>query len=172
MGAVNGATGYRVYRRKSIENNYALLNYITSCSYRDTNLDNNSTYIYKVEAYDASGNTSSSTVTVTTKDGLPATPDTDLDNDYNVDDPIFDDSNSNIVLNWGSGDSISAINDNYYYVIERSEDGRDFIVIAEVEYTSGNSNYVDNDIIAGCRYIYRVKAVNVYGVSDMLCGIL
>ncbi len=49
-GAVNGATGYRVYRRASGENGWSYLKTVKECNYTDKNVSNSKYYRYTVRA--------------------------------------------------------------------------------------------------------------------------
>lgn len=55
--AVNGASGYKVYRAKSSTGTYSSIKTTTSTTYTDTELTGGSTYYYKVIAYKTVGTT-------------------------------------------------------------------------------------------------------------------
>ena len=76
--SVTGATGYVVYRSSSASGTYRDVGDVTTNSYTDTGLTANTTYYYKVSAYNSTGEESaqSSSVSATTIPSapIPATP--------------------------------------------------------------------------------------------------
>ena len=137
--AVTGATGYEVYRAGT-DGKYSKITTVTSTSYVDTNVKNNTQYSYKIKAYNAAGASAFSTAASLKKTQISVS-------------NLKADANGNKVqLSWTGG-----VTGAEGYVIYRRTEGGSY---AEIGRTSGNT-YSDT-ISAGIKYYY---AVAVYSGS-------
>jgi fibronectin type 3 domain-containing protein len=59
---ISGATGYRIYRSLSRSGTYTRVGTITSTSFTNTGLASNTTYYYKVSAYNNAGESAQSSM--------------------------------------------------------------------------------------------------------------
>ena len=137
--AVTGATGYEVYRAGT-DGKYSKITTVTSTSYVDTNVKNNTQYSYKIKAYNAAGTSAFSTAMSLKKTQISVS-------------NLKADANGNKVqLSWTGG-----VTGAEGYVIYRRTEGGSYTKIGT---TSGNT-YSDT-ISAGIKYYY---AVAVYSGS-------
>ena len=137
--AVTGATGYEVYRAGT-DGKYSKITTVTSTSYVDTNVKNNTQYSYKIKAYNAAGTSAFSTAASLKKTQI------------SVSNLKADANGSKVQLSWTGG-----VTGAEGYVIYRRTEGGSYTKIGT---TSGNT-YSDT-ISAGIKYYY---AVAVYSGS-------
>ena len=137
--AVTGATGYEVYRAGT-DGKYSKITTVTSTSYVDTNVKNNTQYSYKIKAYNAACTSAFSTAASLKKTQI------------SVSNLKADATGSKVQLSWTGG-----VTGAEGYVIYRRTEGGSY---TEIGRTSGNT-YSDT-ISAGIKYYY---AVAVYSGS-------
>ncbi len=137
--AVTGATGYEVYRAGT-DGKYSKITTVTSTSYVDTNVKNNTQYSYKIKAYNAAYTSAFSTAASLKKTQI------------SVSNLKADANGSKVQLSWTGG-----VTGAEGYVIYRRTEGGNY---TEIGRTSGNT-YSDT-ISAGIKYYY---AVAVYSGS-------
>ena len=137
--AVTDATGYEIYRAGT-DGKYSKITTVTSTSYVDTNVKNNTQYSYKIKAYNAAGASAFSTAASLKKTQI------------SVSNLKADANGSTVQLSWTGG-----VTGAEGYVIYRRTEGGSY---AEIGRTSGNT-YSDT-ISAGIKYYY---AVAVYSGS-------
>ena len=137
--AVTDATGYEIYRAGT-DGKYSKITTVTSTSYVDTNVKNNTQYSYKIKAYNAAGASAFSTAASLKKTQI------------SVSNLKADANGSTVQLSWTGG-----VTGAEGYVIYRRTEGGSY---AEIGRTSGNT--YSNTIIAGIKYYY---AVAVYSGS-------
>ena len=137
--AVTDATGYEIYRAGT-DGKYSKITTVTSTSYVDTNVKNNTQYSYKIKAYNAAGASAFSTAASLKKTQI------------SVSNLKADANGSKVQLSWTGG-----VTGAEGYVIYRRTEGGSY---AEIGRTSGNT--YSNTISAGIKYYY---AVAVYSGS-------
>ena len=137
--AVTDATGYEIYRAGT-DGKYSKIKTVTSTSYVDTNVKNNTQYSYKIKAYNAAGASAFSTAASLKKTQI------------SVSNLKADANGSKVQLSWTGG-----VTGAEGYVIYRRTEGGSY---AEIGRTSGKT-YSDT-ISAGIKYYY---AVAVYSGS-------
>ena len=137
--AVTDATGYEIYRAGT-DGKYSKIKTVTSTSYVDTNVKNNTQYSYKIKAYNAAGASAFSTAASLKKTQI------------SVSNLKADANGSKVQLSW-----TGVVTGAEGYVIYRRTEGGSY---AEIGRTSGNT-YSDT-ISAGIKYYY---AVAVYSGS-------
>ena len=137
--AVKGATGYEIYRAGT-DGKYSKITTVTSTSYVDTSVKNNTQYSYKIKAYNAAGTSAFSTAASLKKTQI------------SVSNLKADANGSKVQLSWTGG-----VTGAEGYVIYRRTEGGSYTKIGT---TSGNT-YSDT-ISAGIKYYY---AVAVYSGS-------
>ena len=137
--AVTDATGYEIYRAGT-DGKYSKITTVTSTSYVDTNVKNNTQYSYKIKAYNAAGASAFSTAVSLKKTQI------------SVSKLKADANGSTVQLSWTGG----VTGAEGYVIYRRTEDGS----YAEIGRTAGNT-YSDT-ISAGIKYYY---AVAVYSGS-------
>ncbi|WP_368293240.1 cell wall-binding repeat-containing protein [Dehalobacter sp. TBBPA1] len=150
---VDGATSYWVYRSQSSTTNFLKIATVTDVSYTNTGLCANTTYYYKIRAYNSSG-TSTYTSAVSAKTsaptGEPLTP-TGLE--------ATTLSSSQIELVWDP----STDAESYYVFRDTSASGSFTTKIATVKTTT----YTSTGLTAGKRYYFKVQAYNSgFGTSS------
>ena len=131
--AVKGATGYEIYRAGT-DGKYSKITTVTSTSYVDTNVKNNTQYSYKIKAYNAAGASAFSTAASLKKTQI------------SVSNLKADANGSKVQLSWTGG-----VTGAEGYVIYRRTEGGSY---TEIGRTSGNT-YSDT-ISAGIKYYYTV----------------
>jgi len=151
---VYGASYYRLYRASSYSGNYYIVGeYIYDTYYYDNYLDANTTYYYKVSAFNESGDSSRSEIvsaTTNSNSGRPDTP-TGL--------TVTDTTSNSVSLSW-----YSVSGANYYRLYRASSYYGDYYSVADYIYdTYTYDNYLD----ANTTYYYKVSAGNDYGESEM-----
>ena len=137
--AVKGATGYEIYRAGT-DGKYSKITTVTSTSYVDTSVKNNTQYSYKIKAYNAAGASAFSTAASLKKTQI------------SVSNLKADANGSKVQLSWTGG-----VTGAEGYVIYRRTEGGSY---TEIGRTSGNT--YSNTISAGIKYYY---AVAVYSGS-------
>ena len=131
--AVKGATGYEIYRAGT-DGKYSKITTVTSTSYVDTNVKNNTQYSYRIKAYNAAGTSAFSTAASLKKTQI------------SVSNLKADANGSKVQLSWTGG-----VTGAEGYVIYRRTEGGSY---TEIGRTSGNT-YSDT-ISAGIKYYYTV----------------
>jgi subtilisin-like proprotein convertase family protein len=141
--------GYRIYRSKAGGEFVELVNLSPDIeSYLDTGLEGNTVYAYRLSAYNAGGDSEFALVETMTFEAPPLTP-VNLRAENTI---------TEITLNWKD------VADNEdEFVIERSTGNADFVVLKIL--VSDLSTYIDNDVVYGDLYTYRVYARNAAGDS-------
>ena len=137
--AVKDATGYEIYRAGT-DGKYSKITTVTSTSYVDTNVKNNTQYSYKIKAYNAAGTSAFSTAASLKKTQI------------SVSNLKADATGSKVQLSW-----TGVVTGAEGYVIYRRTEGGSY---TEIGRTSGNT--YSNTISAGIKYYY---AVAVYSGS-------
>ena len=130
---VTDATGYEIYRAGT-DGKYSKITTVTSTSYVDTNVKNNTQYSYKIKAYNAAGASAFSTDASLKKTQI------------SVSNLKADANGSKVQLSWTGG-----VTGAEGYVIYRRTEGGSY---TEIGRTSGNT-YSDT-ISAGIKYYYTV----------------
>jgi len=64
--SATGATGYKIYRSSSASGTYSIVGDVPATSYTDTRLNANTTYYYKVSAYNSAGESAQSSYALAT----------------------------------------------------------------------------------------------------------
>jgi len=149
--SVNDATSYDIYRATSSSGTYTKVDTVTTTSYTDDELSDDTTYCYKVKAVNSSGTSDySSVVRATTSD--------DSD-ELSVPDDLTAkvESSSEIYLDW---DSVSDATS--YNIYRATSSSGTYTKVGIVTTTS----YTDDELSDDTTYYYKVKAVNSSGTSD------
>jgi uncharacterized repeat protein (TIGR02543 family) len=147
----SGATGYRVYRSNSPSGSYSMVEAGTSSAYyTDTGLSPNTTYYYKVSAYNSAGESAqSSSASATTLSGqggsAPSTP-------TGVTATAL--SSSSIQLSWNPVSGATG------YIISYTDD----FGMHQSEETTGTS-YTHTGLSPNTTYLYAIYAYNSAGES-------
>ncbi|AKL96346.1 fibronectin type III domain-containing protein [Clostridium aceticum] len=144
-------TGFKIERKVS-GGNYSQIDRVdaNTKSYTDTGLTADTTYIYRIRAYnDTEDSVYSNEVTETTE-GRPAAP-TNL--------TITSSTNTSVNLAW-----TDKSNNETGFKIERKVSGGSYVQIDMVG--ANKTTYKDTDIDSGERYAYRIRAYNSAGNSD------
>ncbi len=132
--AVTDATGYEIYRAGT-DGKYSKITTVTSTSYVDTSVKNNTQYSYKIKAYNAAGTSAFSTAASLKKTQI------------SVSNLKADANGSKVQLSWTGG-----VTGAEGYVIYRRTEGSESYT--EIGRTAGNT-YSDT-ISAGIKYYYTV----------------
>ena len=163
-GALTGLGGFVIYRADPLNNN--VLTYLTTVdgthrAYRDTGLENRTTYRYQISAIDDEGNESarSPIKTVTTTDNIVVPP-TNLRASYNGSVP-------EVNVSWTAPDQYDS------FVVQRAvlAAGASSQDLTDADYTAlaithQTTSYDDQSITSGTVYVYRVRT-NLSGrISD------
>ncbi len=126
-------------------------------TYRDTGLDEYTTYLYRVRAFNNTPENSgysltdySMNVTATTFRSIPIQP-----SDAVIASPVF----HTVQMTWTD----NAFNE-YGYRITRSIDGVNYQIVAELD--AGTVEYEDTELTAGTDYWYSLVAFNSGGASE------
>ena len=141
--AVKGATGYEIYRAGT-DGKYSKITTVTSTSYVDTSVKNNTQYSYKIKAYNAAGASAFSTAASLKKTQI------------SVSNLKADANGSTVQLSWTGG-----VTGAEGYVIYRRTEGGSY---AEIGRTSGKT-YSDT-ISAGIKYYYTVAVYSGSRTED------
>jgi fibronectin type 3 domain-containing protein len=154
--AVNGATGYAVYRSDSATGTFTKLTALKTTYYMNQVLPTGKTFYYKIQAYRTENgkNTYGPSSTIAFAKTVPAVPGSPKAA------PV---PNTGIKISWSAVPGASG------YVIYRSDSGPgNYEKLTAVKLTS----YTDKSVMAGETYFYTVQAyttvkgVNVYGGSS------
>ncbi|OPX85469.1 MAG: Exoglucanase B precursor [Pelotomaculum sp. PtaB.Bin104] len=147
-------TGFKIERKESGEN-YTQVTTLgaNANSYEDTDLDSNTTYYYRVRAYNSSGHSAYSNEDSTTTSGSGAVPEAPSELSATAA------SASRINLTWEDNS-----NNETGFKIERKRSGGTYNQIATVG--ANVTTYTDSSLSDDIRYYYRVRAYNAYGNSD------
>ena len=132
--AVKGATEYEIYRAGT-DGKYSKITTVTSTSYVDTSVKNNTQYSYKIKAYNAAGTSAFSTAASIKRTQI------------SVSNLKADANGSKVQLSWTGG-----VTGAEGYVIYRRTEGSESYT--EIGRTAGNT-YSDT-ISAGIKYYYTV----------------
>ncbi|MSS71495.1 MAG: hypothetical protein EXS64_08390 [Candidatus Latescibacteria bacterium] len=153
---LTGLSGYRIYRSKGNTTSFVLLASTAQNVYVDTGLEPLTIYFYAVSAYDPSGNESARTAPaqVTTKgiatpSGVRATGDI-----------------GKITIIWNPNTETELLGYNLYrstrsdtlYVRLPGNEG--------TRYTTGQTTYIDSNLVANTRFYYRVSAVGAGSLGE------
>ncbi len=142
--AVTDATGYEIYRAGT-DGKYSKITTVTSTSYVDTNVKNNTQYSYKIKAYNAAGASAFSTAVSLKKTQI------------SVSKLKADANGSTVQLSWTGG----VTGAEGYVIYRRTEESKSY---TEIGRTSGNT-YSDT-ISAGIKYYYAVAVYSGSGTED------
>lgn len=146
-------TGFRIERSTGSNSNYGeIVSNLPAgtTSYSSSGLNVNTTYYYRVRAYNAYGNSGySNEASATTNDEVPYAP-TGL--------TATAASSSQINLSWSDNSSNET-----GFKIERSGDNVTFSQIAAV--TAGTTSYSSTGLSSGSTYYFRIRAYNGVGNS-------
>src|SRR3989344_2100862 len=148
--------GFRIERSPD-GSNFTEIAQVTAntVSYSDSGLDANTTYYYRVYAYNNGGASQfSNTANATTLENLPAAP-----SNLTAVPVWYGASSTDIYLAWqDNSDNESG------FVIEKSTDGVNFYYL--VSMLPNSPAFADSSIFSGVTYYYRVKAFNGGGDSS------
>lgn len=140
------ATGYRVYRSNDGGGTFSPIYDGTAVSYNDTGLSANSTYLYKITAYNAYGESAAATAQATT---------------YQYDPPsgfkAASATDTTVQLRWNPSPGSSVV-----YTVTRSSSS--FGTYSQV-YTGTSTSFTDGGLTQGTGYFYKIQAV-IDGVSS------
>jgi len=149
--SVTGATGYKVYRSTSYNGLYDSVGTTTSTSFTNTGLSANTTYYYKVSAYNSSGASSQSSYDyATTPIAIPAVP-------SGVSATAA--SSSSITVSWSSVTGATG------YKIYRSTIYNG--TYDSVGTTTSSTSFTNTGLSSNTTYYYKVSAYNSSGASSM-----
>lgn len=140
--AVNGATGYKVYRATSSKGRYSLIATTKYTYYKNTSLTTGRYYYYKVIAYRTNGRTTTYSAYSSIKYAkpIPSTPTTSSAASY---------SYNSIKVSWGAVSGASG----YELYYSTSQNGTYKLLKA----TTGKY-YVHGSLVTGKNYYYKVRA--------------
>ncbi len=141
--AVKGATGYEIYRAGT-DGKYSKITTVTSTSYVDTSVKNNTQYSYRIKAYNTACTSAFSTAASLKKTQI------------SVSNLKADANGSKVQLSWTGG-----VTGAEGYVIYRRTEGGSY---AEIGRTSGKT-YSDT-ISAGIKYYYTVAVYSGSRTED------
>ena len=142
--AVKGATGYEIYRAGT-DGKYSKITTVTSTSYVDTSVKNNTQYSYKIKAYNAACTSAFSTAASLKKTQI------------SVSNLKADANGSKVQLSWTGG----VTGAEGYVIYRRTEESKSY---TEIGRTSGNT-YSDT-ISAGIKYYYTVAVYSGSRTED------
>lgn len=150
--SVSGTSYYYVYRSTSSSGTYGVIATVYDTEYTNYGLSGNTTYYYKVAAYDGSdvGNYSSAVHATTNKE---SNSDLDAPDDLTITDASYDE----ISLEWDEVDDAD-----YYYVYRSKTKSGSYSKIATVY----DNEYTDDDVSKDTTYYYKVKAYDGHETSD------
>ncbi|MBL4931964.1 M4 family metallopeptidase [Clostridium paridis] len=148
-GAVNGASGYEIYRSSSSVGTYSYLTSTTALSYNNTGLLTNSTYYYKVRAYKLVGTAKvySDFSTVVSAKPILSTP-------LNISLTSINYRSFKIAWSGVSGA-------NGYMIYRATPDHPTYSLIASTAYL----NYTDSGLTLGKTYYYKLRAYKKVGTT-------
>jgi uncharacterized protein YxeA len=150
---VSGANGYYVYRADTYYDTYSYITSTSYTSYTDTSLSSNTTYYYKVSAYNSYGESSQSSYTSATTSGsgssAPSAPSSVTASAA---------SSSSITVSWSTVSSVSG-----YYVYRAASSGGTYSYIT----STTSASYTDTGLSSNTTYYYKVSAYNSYGEGSL-----
>ena len=150
--AVNGATSYRLYRGTAAGAESLFQSGLSSPSFTDNNVNNGTTYFYKVSAVNAGGEGPlSSEVSATPQVVPPAAP-------TNLSAAVV--STSQINLTWSDNSSNES-----GFIVERATDSTFTSGLTAVNRGANATSYNATGLAAGTKYWFRVRATNGGGPS-------
>ncbi|KGK91517.1 cell wall-binding protein [Desulfosporosinus sp. HMP52] len=153
--SVSEATSYYVYRSTTSSGTYSKIGTATSSRYTDSDLEEDTTYYYKVKSV-----RNSKTSEYSSKD-YAKTLDSDEDEDESLSAPTdftaTAESSSEIYLDW---DSVSEATS--YYVYRSTTSSGTYSKIG----TATSSKYTDSDLKSDTTYYYKVKTVRNSKTSE------
>jgi fibronectin type 3 domain-containing protein len=149
--SVPDADGYRIYRSTASYLTFSLRGTSTSASYTDTGLSANTTYYYKVSAYNSTGGESSQSSYISTKT-LVAVPNAPTGVSASA---VL---SQKVMISWNS-----STNTEEYHIYRRTGSSGEFNKIG----TSTITSYTDSEVEASTTYYYRVSASNASGESSL-----
>ncbi|MBU3111035.1 SpoIID/LytB domain-containing protein [Clostridium lacusfryxellense] len=145
--AVNGATGYEVYRSIASNGAYTLVTTTTSTSYNNTGLTTNMTYYYKVRAYRMVGTVKvySYFLTIVNSKPIPSVP---------ISVKATRISSKSIQLAWSS---VSGANG--YEVYRADSSSGTYSLLTKPT----SLNYTNSGLITGKTYYYKMRTYRIVG---------
>ena len=150
-GELTGLAGYIVYRSEGSNSSFVPINSVGADTreYVDTGLQALTTYAYRVLAFDEAGNESSVSNTAQTQTlGVPVP--------VNL---IAVAAIGRIELRWNAVDDEDLLGYNLFRS-SRSDEGYVLLSGDEgVEFTTGQTAYIDSNLAAGAQFFYKVQAV-------------
>ena len=157
-GDLTGLSSFIVYRAEDGPGALAAVDTVDagSSSFTDTGLEPATTYYYSVSAADPSGNVSPRAQAVSaTTPGIAAPAAVSADGEV-----------SRITLSWGASDEHDLLGYNVYRS-SRPDEGYERLAGAEgTPFTTGQTTYVDSNLVSGQVLYYRVSVVTASGESD------
>ncbi|HWQ89770.1 MAG TPA: cell wall-binding repeat-containing protein, partial [Desulfitobacteriaceae bacterium] len=148
--SVSNATSYYIYRSTSYSGTYSRIDIVNTSYYYDTDVSEDTTYYYKIQAHNSSGTSAySSRVDAMTNSGVS------LDAPTNLDATAL--SSSSIYLTW---DSVSDATSYYIYRATSSNGSYTRIATVSREY------YTNTGLSSGRTYYYKVQAHNSSDTSS------
>jgi len=149
---VTGATGYRVYRNSSSSGTYSSLGTVSSptCTYTDKNLKANTTYYYKVSAYNNSAGEGNQSSYVKGKTGTLSKPGTPAPR-------VTATTPNSVSIAWSS---VTGAAD--YKVYRSTSSGSGYTLVKTTPYTT----FTDTGLKANTTYYYKIAAHNDAGDSN------
>ena len=151
--SVEDADGYYIYRATSSSGTYSKIDTVDDTEYTDEDVDADTTYYYKIKAYNDDETSDYSSVVYDTTDDEDS--DSDLDEPDDLD--ITDVTEDSITLEWDSVEDAEA----YYIYRSTSKSG----TYTKIDYTY-DTEYTDYDVDGDTTYYYKVKAYNDDETSD------
>lgn len=147
---VSNTSSYYVYRATSYSGTYTKIATVTTSYYYDTNVSDDTTYYYKVQAHNSSGTSAySSRVSATTDSGVSLAAPTNLSAETL--------SSSSIDLSWDAVDDATS-----YYVYRATSSTGTYSKIA----TLYNEYYTNTGLTSGRTYYYKIQAHNSSDTSS------
>ncbi|MCO5388640.1 MAG: hypothetical protein NHB14_25850 [Desulfosporosinus sp.] len=142
--SVSDASSYYIYRATSSSGTYTKINTVTTTSFTDTDLSDDTTYYYKIKAVNSSETSAYSSIVSETTDEYDA---------LSVPDDLTAtvESSSEIYLDWDSVSDASS-----YYIYRATSSSGTYTKIDTVTTTS----FTDTDLSDDTTYYYKIKAVN------------
>jgi fibronectin type 3 domain-containing protein len=151
-GSVPGASGYHVYRAYSSYGSYSEFVSKSDAFYTDTRLPSNTTYYYKVSAWNSSGESSQSTsygsattLSSSSEPEIPAAPTGIM---------ATAQSSDSIYVSWNSVSGASE-----YYIYRANSSYGSYSVIV----STSDAFYTDTELTSNTTYYYKVSAYNSVG---------
>jgi fibronectin type 3 domain-containing protein len=143
---VDDADGYYIYMSTSKSGTYSKIDTVTDTEYTDDELSADTTYYYKVKAYNDDGTSDFSSI-------VYATTDEDDDSDSDLEAPdnleVSDYDEDSVSLEWDEVDDA----DGYYIYRSTTKSG----TYTKID-TTDDEEYTDEDVSADTTYYYKVKA--------------